>query len=528
MRASPDDDTACRIEAIVQCLLEPYVPPRNLVVLRTHFVDQRLLDFSESVEAAPDYDVVVAIDETRGPVDTFGIAKLSMTTEVFDGLGVYTALSDMLWRCGDYPLYLARRHRPDFANYWLIEYDVAINRPDAVGFFQEFDGTHDHDFLSTYFHEREADWRFGDTMQAEYPVVWRAYFPLVRLSGRAIDFLLQRRVLATSKIMAIAPESRPEWPNDEAFVACEMHYNDFECADFNRLGDYYDRRTFRPDVLFHPHLLPAHDGKIYHMVRSGKNYLRTIWPGVNNSERPTLRDILDLTAVDIDFEDALPVIEQQIVARLRTSGDTPAKVLAPDGPILTLLGGNVSARLLRGVVLALAQLRLCFCIDALARIAEQRGWPPIEQFFNVALARPAWQSSVGQWSRHLNCRLDAEGGNDGNDAVDYGFHTDSEPDNHWTVDLQQRHVLTEVRIYNRTVFASRLNGFRLLVSLDGRAWQTAYESPMETGFEGTGSEPIRIALSTPAEFLRVQSRQDGFFHFRELEAYGKAERCQDP
>ena len=71
----------------------------------------------------------------------------------------------------DYPLCLARRSRPDFGNYWLIEYDVAINRDDPVSFFREFDGTHGQDFPSTCLHEREPDWHFGDAMQAEYPVV---------------------------------------------------------------------------------------------------------------------------------------------------------------------------------------------------------------------------------------------------------------------------------------------------------------------------------------------------------------------
>ncbi len=199
------------------------MPSKSLIVFRTHFVDRRLLDLIESIWTAPDYEVVVAVDEVIGTIDTKEAPKLSMTAVPFDALGLYTELYDMLWRCGDYLLYLARQAYPGAASYWLIEYDVAINRPDPVSFFRDHDIVSPHDFLSTHFREREPGWRWGDPMQGEYAVVWRSYFPLVRLSGRTIGFLLERRVLALNRIRAIAPQFRPEWPNDESFVACELH-----------------------------------------------------------------------------------------------------------------------------------------------------------------------------------------------------------------------------------------------------------------------------------------------------------------
>ena len=88
------------------------------------------------------------------------------------------------------------------------------------------------------------------------------------------------------------------------------------------------------------------------------------------------------------------------------------------------------------------------------------------------------------------------------------------------MDLQQRVLLTEVRIYNRGDHAGRLNGFRLLVSLDSEAWHLVYQSPSEIDLARTVGEPIRIPLFTPARLLRVESRQHDYFHFREFEAYG--------
>ncbi len=502
------------------------MPTKNLVIVRTHFYDQRLSDFIEPILSSPDYDVVIAVDENRGAIETHGIPKLSMTNDLFRNFGLHVDYGNIMWLCGDYALYLARREFPDAANYWLIEYDVTINRPEPISFFRELDRSHAHDFLSTHFREREAGWFWGDPMAPEYAVVWRSYFPLVRLSGRAIDFLLERRILASSRIMAMEPDARPNWPNDESFVACELHYHGFDCADFNTLGDYYDGSTFFNDVLLHPDHLPPHDGKIYHMVRDGSHYLKMVRPGMNNFQRPTLRDLIDLAATGTAIEEIQPVLGAQIAFELRLSADVPDKILAPGGVVMTLLeeAAPTSPLQLGAVIQALARLRMRCTLDALGLLAAERGWPTTEAFSNVALARPAWQSSIGTWSKQQNYRLDAEGGNDGNHAVDYGFHTASEPNGHWTVDLQQTYLLTEVRIYNRLEFAHRMNGFQLLASLDGTTWHVAYESPIGHDLAPSAYEPIRIALFTPAKLLRMRSRQDDFFHFRELEAYGKPVR----
>ncbi len=502
------------------------MPRKSLVVVRTHFYDQRLRDFVEPILVSPDHDVVIAVDENWGAIDMHGIPKLSMTSDLFRGFGLYVDCGNIMWLCGDYSLYLARREFPDAANYWLIEYDAVINRPEPIAFFRELDGVHAHDFLSTHFREREPGWDWGDPMMAEYAVVWRSYFPLVRLSGRAIDFLLERRMLASSKIMAMNADARPNWPNDESFVACELHYHGFDCADFSTLGDYYDGSTFSNSVLLHPDHLPPHDGRIYHMVREGSRYLKMVRPHMNNFQRPTPGDLIDLARNGLAIEEIKPVLAGRIAFELGSSADVPEKILQPGGLVMALLEATVPPPPLQlgAVIQALAKLRMRCTLDALALLAVERGWPATEAFSNVALARPAWQSSIGFWSRQKNYRLDAEGGNDGDHTVDWGFHTASEPNGHWTVDLQQTYLLTEVRIYNRVECAYRMNGFQLLASLDGTKWHVAYESPPGYDLGSSAHEPIRIALFTPAKLLRVRSGQDGFFHFRELEAYGTPAR----
>ena len=42
---------------------------RGLILIRTHFVDDRIAAMAGAFAAGGDYDVMLAIDETAGPVD---------------------------------------------------------------------------------------------------------------------------------------------------------------------------------------------------------------------------------------------------------------------------------------------------------------------------------------------------------------------------------------------------------------------------------------------------------------------------
>src|SRR5215469_2470915 len=89
---------------------------------------------------------------------------------------------------------------------------------------------------------------------------------------------------------------------------------------------------------------------------------------------------------------------------------------------------------------------------------------------NVALNRPATQSSVSIWSRAKAPEGDAAGAVNGRLDGEAGFHTERESSPWWQVDLGEVYGISEVRIFNRKTCAHRLRKFSVLGSLNGRAW----------------------------------------------------------
>ena len=493
---------------------------QNIIVCRTHFVNDRLINFARSIQESHMYRVLFAVDETRGHVDTFEFEKLSLTRQVFEPLSLLTDVHDIFWRCGDYSLYLARQSYPDCDRFWLIEYDVTINRADPVNFFIEIDQAHDHDFLSAHYRKAEDWWTWGYPMKEYSNEVWRAYFPLVRITGRALDFAMAERARVTVGFRQALQERHMEWPNDESFVATTLQNNGFRCSDYNELGLYYTEQTFWMSVLVHPTSLPPYDGMIYHAVRTGKEYLKIVFREWCINPLPEPTELIRLAGIDWKLDEIEYPLKETIMAKLKGIGDNPERVMSPDGIISRLLELNNEAPVLRSVVQALAEARMPECLHVLRSWKVTRWLPTVPILDNVALAKPAWQSSISSWSKNQNAKWDAEGGNNGQTNVDFGFHTDIEPFPWWTVDLMHSYLILQVCIYNRRTHSERLNGFRLLASNDGHVWRVTYQSPSEVSFTDTEEGPIQIDLREKTRFLRVQIPQSYYLHFREFEAYG--------
>ena len=68
---------------------------------------------------------------------------------------------------------------------------------------------------------------------------------------------------------------------------------------------------------------------------------------------------------------------------------------------------------------------------------------------NVALKRPALQSSTSAWSWHEDPAVDAAGGNDGQVTGYFSFHTEFERNPWWRADLGELQPITQVYVYNR-------------------------------------------------------------------------------
>jgi FkbM family methyltransferase len=151
---------------------------------------------------------------------------------------------------------------------------------------------------------------------------------------------------------------------------------------------------------------------------------------------------------------------------------------------------------------------------------------------NLALGKPATQSSVSQWSSAQTPESDAGVATNGDTASPLFFHTADENEPWWQVDLADEFVIQELRIFNRQgKNADRLQRFTILVSLNGvtDSWLPIYCKNDSEIFGTSDTLPFQIKLATPslARFVRIRKDDGGFLHFRECEVFGYRPEAED-
>lgn len=251
----------------------------SLLLFRTHYVDDAVFSLAATLSQQACLDLVFVVDETRGPIDTRGIGKVSLTYDHIDRAGLHRHFERPTWRCGDYGFYLAQQMHPGYAHYWMIEHDVRINYVHQREFFAQYTDCDVVDLLAPYFAESGSEWFWHRSMTPFHLRVYRCLFPVIRLSHKAIGFLFERR-----RSIGVAFASRsdgPEclWPNDEAFVATELANNGFVCRDLNAIGrTQYTRRsmTFTTPISQADFSSLRPDGLIYHPVLYGQHYAKKL------------------------------------------------------------------------------------------------------------------------------------------------------------------------------------------------------------------------------------------------------------
>jgi hypothetical protein len=137
------------------------------------------------------------------------------------------------------------------------------------------------------------------------------------------------------------------------------------------------------------------------------------------------------------------------------------------------------------------------------------------------------RSDALEWYRSrieggVTTRDDAAGACDGVKSGKWGFHTDTEANPWWQVDLGLREELSHVLVWGRTDadFSDRRRELQLLVSEDGTDWTRVYRHD-GTRFGGVADNaPLRIALDgVPARYVRIQILQNVPMHLDEVEVF---------
>jgi hypothetical protein len=147
---------------------------------------------------------------------------------------------------------------------------------------------------------------------------------------------------------------------------------------------------------------------------------------------------------------------------------------------------------------------------------------------NLALGKPADQSSVSDWSLGRTTTEDAAGAVNGRITGGHQFHTQFEASPWWSVDLLGIARIEEIRVYNRVDSvgcARRLRYFFIETSPDGADWSMVYAKHDESMVGGADGSPLLVRFDEPiaARFVKLTAVDSAFLHFDQVEIYGEAE-----
>ena len=143
---------------------------------------------------------------------------------------------------------------------------------------------------------------------------------------------------------------------------------------------------------------------------------------------------------------------------------------------------------------------------------------------NLALGKPADQSSMSQWSHGGATAQDAAGAVDGIITGKFQFHTAEEMDPWWSVDLGETVLVAKIKIFNRSEsesLAARLLPFSVMLSQDGETWSTGHtRAPAPPRGAQTGS----LSRSNCPRWYqgRILGAENGygFLHLDQVEVFG--------
>jgi hypothetical protein len=217
---------------------------RSLVAIRAHRPTAALARLHDALSpVVPDGRLVVVADQLHGAAPQAWPSHydvVPLDDAVLESAGLRTDVVDAGWRCGDYAYHaLAAARRFDHA--WLVEPDVAFAGPGGAGLLAELDVA-DADLVAADIRPA-PDWLWAHQLTSRgVPDPWRCFFPLTRLSRRAIDAALALRI-------------RIQWldggdyghPNDESVVATAVMAGGLAGEDL---------RAARPDEFAHFHHRP--------------------------------------------------------------------------------------------------------------------------------------------------------------------------------------------------------------------------------------------------------------------------------
>ena len=260
---------------------------KTLIFMRTHYIDDAVISEYKKLKnsLSENEDILLFIDNHTNFLNTdkhgLTIERIGENSEkcfLYDKfiheslkLPYYTDdpnntdLGQVMWYCSDFPLYIVRKYLPDYDYYWSIESDVFCNGNTYKVFFDKYRTNSDliiHDFRDVsidpgWAWQNLSDWVYYDMNK------YGGFFPILRVSGEALDFLYQRR-LEHAKLFEKAKNiGSNRWIYCELFVPTELANNGFACQGL----ETENLRYFPEYNLNKQRIFENPDFKLYHPVK---------------------------------------------------------------------------------------------------------------------------------------------------------------------------------------------------------------------------------------------------------------------
>jgi hypothetical protein len=456
--------------------------PELIVAFRTHiwnedvaYLARRLYGFSAGAR------FVVLVDETNGVVDTAPFEKIAHSSD-FSSFGLPNfPPKQVLWYNADYPLYALRRRFPDAACIAMIEYDVAVNVDVAAIMRHAIAGN--IDLIAYDLPDPPVWWTWEEWTGKHFSQPIRRLLPVLILSGRGIDALYAARLKFAA---AKWPEGQADWAYCEVFIPSAIAeipgYKIADISDYASLPYY----TFRyPLHISDP--VANTNGNICHPVLGAKG---------------VIQKHIEQTETEAIFDPTVNVFNPSSLLRRQLSYLDPAE-------FMPALAARIKAK------------KSPALLKKFKTLVGEQNWPANAIAGNLALGKPATQSSVNPWLQAATPELDAARGNNGKLAGNYGFQTAFETDPWWQVDLQDVFSIRSVVLFNRVDIKDSCRHVSVSTSLDNVRWELRGVKLDDKIFGGVGGNPYTFNFDEPiqARYVRVQLIGDGHLHLDEIEVY---------
>lgn len=254
---------------------------RTLLALTTHFIDENVISEYRKMKNTPNVDAILAINNTDCKIEfnnrvenkiffNTSVKCFFFDSKLHDELKLpyftFAGLENFgrnMWANSDYRFAYIKKFFPNYDYYWTIDYDVFCNAETYAGFLKKFKNNHSDLIIPVFRPEKKNGawyWSHGTEWIYKDAEIYGSLFAVERISGRAIDFLYQRR-LEHKKIFEESNDKDKHWIFCELFTPTELMNGGFSCEKLeekditdNKKLYFNDKRIFLEpnDHLYHP------------------------------------------------------------------------------------------------------------------------------------------------------------------------------------------------------------------------------------------------------------------------------------